>query len=253
MDFNGFGGTNLDIHNCFCTGDVPLTSVTNFYDCAIYNLTDESGQSFYDCLIYSYIHAPNISFPSFYNCTFSEAAVNCDSFTMIGCTGTLYIANMTGIDNLIQGTALVITFDADSTGSVTVQGNGIDLTNNGTCVITDLTDGNRSADFNVTLSTTAETNLFNIGVIGGAAVFDLDNLIMNITVDTADTVTINLYEDVGGVITLVKTNGITNTGLYSMLDLFVLTRLAGDNIIVTATSLLGTVSTVVGTYVYRSC
>jgi hypothetical protein len=254
LDFNSFGGQNLAVHNCLVQSEVDATGTVNFYNCSIENLKDDMGQNFYDCDVYSYTHSPYVQFPVFMNCTFYEAGVNCDFFDILNAHGSINVFNMTGGVSFISGSALSVLFTASCTGSVTIQGSGIDVNNhNSPVVITDLTDGNQLQYFNVTLNTTDKTNLFNLGNIGGvgAPVYDIDNLVVSVTLAEGDSITFNLYEDIDDDSILAKSNIISTAGVYTMFDLFGLTGVAGDSLALTATSVTGTTSTVAGTIVFR--
>ena len=120
--------------------------------------------------------------------------------------------------------------------------------------MTDLTGGNQKKYFDATLTTIDEHNFFSVGSIGGtgAPIYDIDSMLVNVTVASEDTITIRLYEDINGASVLIKTNPITESGVYSLTDLFSSPSLASDYIAITATSTLGTSSEIAGTIVFRS-
>ena len=253
INFNGWGGDAVSVHGCDVEGAIDNTGIVDFYDCYI-SVTDEVGEFYTDCII-GQIDCTGGDL-DMYNCTFDD---DCDIQTTGSAVnihngnGTVIISGI-ATPSYIDGNALAVTFVNGCTGFVTVQGSGIDIDNQSVIDVTDLTGGNQKKYFDATLTTIDEHNFFSVGSIGGtgAPIYDIDSMLVNVTVASEDTITIRLYEDINGASVLIKTNPITESGVYSLTDLFSSPSLASDYIAITATSTLGTSSEIAGTIVFRS-
>ena len=252
IDFNGWGGNSVSVHGCSVTGDIDDTGTVDFYDCYI-SVTDDVGQFYTDCII-GQIDCTGTGNLDMYNCTFDDAEVESSGqgINIRNGSGMITVSGI-AVPSYIQGSGLSIILDDTCTGFITIQGNGIDIDNQGLIDVTDLTGGNQKKNFDTTLNSNDETNLFSLGGTGGtgAPIFDLDSMLINLTLAAGDSVTFNLYEDINGSSVLTKSSTIDTTGVYSLPSLFSFPSLASDYITITTTSTLGTTSEVAGTIVFR--
>ena len=253
INFNGFGGNSVSVHGCSVTGTIDDTGSVNFYDCYI-SVTDDIGQFYTDCII-GQIDCTGTGNLDMYSCTFDDANVESSGkgINIRNGSGIITVSGI-AVPSYIQGSGLSIILANTCTGFITIQGSGIDIDNQGLIDVTDLTGGNQIKNFDATLNTTDEHNFFSVGGIGGtgAPIFDIDSMLVNVTVASEDTITLNLYEDINGSSVLAKSNPITESGVYSLSTLFSLPALSSEYIAITATSTLGTTSEIAGTIVFRS-
>ena len=214
IDFNGWGGNSVSVHGCSVTGDIDDTGTVDFYDCYI-SVTDNVGQFYTDCII-GQIDCTGTGNLDMYNCTFDDADVESSGqgINIRNGSGMITVSGI-AVPSYIQGSGLSIILDDTCTGFITIQGSGIDIDNQGLIDVTDLTGGNQKKNFDTTLNTTDETQLFQSWWYWRYGCADLSTLIACLSISRSlqsDSVTFNLYEDINGASVLVKSSAI-NTNL----------------------------------------
>jgi hypothetical protein len=199
---------------------------------------------------------------NFINCGLTRAltTMNC---TGIGDSG---IVNLYGkpltISNL-AGAGIVLDVSGDFTltiaasctaGTINVYGNVRVVNNSGGTTVNDYTDKPKAeVAVNTTATNGAETNIFNLATAGFH--YTVEKLRLKCADPGANTVTVRLYELINGASVEVDSFAITtvNFGTYfSLMDMFGVDHLVGDNLKVTVRASAGGPYAVTGSYVYRS-
>lgn len=253
-----------------------MTNCSVFFNCGTITGAFTACRDFYSC---DRINGNKTSCSGFYSCgqiagTMTECTDIFDCGAVWGdfdCTalvfnpemqfnhGGIFITNLTDARTLtIAGDSLIVAIDPSCTaGTVKVYGS---------CKITGkeaaIAAGVTVEDYTNRPNDEVPVNIMAV-TAPGATVFDLSTADTHYTVDKlrlkaddpgADTIEIELWELVNGVLTLVRSFTI-NTGNYtwyfSLVDMFSLDHLAGDNLKVVARTSANTYA-VTGSYCYRS-
>ena len=219
-----------------------------------------------NCLIQGQVFL-NIGFLE--NCVFTDEynyspqlSVQGGNFVVINCrigggrgndNGQLIIGdNVNGILDLYGGQ---IVFLATCTGTVTVSGTCdiLDQSAGGVTIIDRRNRPRAEVAVNITAILAAETNVFNLAV--ATIHYNVDTLILKSADPGANNVTVRLYQLVNGASTLIKTFTITTVNFatyFTLMDMFGVPHLAGDNIRITVQATAGGPYVVVGSYCFRS-
>jgi hypothetical protein len=187
--------------------------------------------------------------------------------TTIDCTGLasggilrvhgypLFITNLTGAFTFeMSGESAVDIAVSNTAGIINVYGNVKLINNTGGTVVNDYTNKPKAeVAINTTATNGAETALFDLSTAGFH--YTVERLRLKCADPGVNTVTVRLYELINGASTEVDSFAITTVNFatyFSLMDMFGVDHLVGDNLKVTVRASAGGPYAVTGSYVYRS-
>jgi len=246
------GTTMTRCHDITHIGTSTFTTLTNCYDISDICLFNVSGRLEFDdtvtgifCGLYSY---NNLIFD--FNSDMSGMSVKID----VQCPRVYLYGTGALTHALLYGTSAVYADVSCTTGWIEIYGDQQFVDGFGGAVVSYHNTRNRpEVAVNTTATNGAETNIFNLATAGFH--YMVEKLRLKCADPGANTVTVRLYELINAVSTEVDQFLIdaTNFALYhSLMDMFGVDHLSGDNLKVTVRASAGGPYTVTGSYVYRS-
>lgn len=178
-------------------------------------------------------------------------------FDLMNVFGYVTIKNYTLVpgNGLVFGNGLVLTIDPTCTaGVIQVYGDVKIINNSGGTVVNDFTNKPKAeVAVNINAINASETNFLNLATAGFH--YTIDKIRLKCADPGENTVTVRLYELVNGVSTLVDSFDIATANFatyHSVMDMFGVNSLAGDNLKITVQASAEGPYAVTGSYAYRS-
>jgi len=266
---NGKDITNCVFSGLRVSGIAAGADYATFIDCYIQNNAQIYGE-FYGCVFAANMIA--LGDDNFYNCTFGEQAYaygttlnqNGKNNLIFNCNGRLILANLDYGVTYIYGESLNCTIDnTNDNGEIYIWG-GVKITNQETgagLLFSDFTDKPKpEVAVNITATNAGETNFLNLATAGFH--YTIDDLVLKCADPGANTVYVKVYRLVNGVLTAINVSAASPNGFeittsnytynFTLMDLYGITHLAGDNLKITVRASAGGPYTVTGSYAYRS-
>ncbi len=283
FDLNSQDVDDSLIEKCIVTGTQGGTGFLTLQDCLIYQITNFQGIANL-CNIYDSMSLLNAGFADLSKCNsvHSDLTITVNAPTRASfkeCSGNCTFTGQTGGVLYVRGYKGTLVIDAMTLGTCSIYANGADITINNTCNggtiniygnarVTDnsaagctVNDYTISTELDTVFREQADTAVNITAIAGGETdVFDLNAaatryIVRNLRLKCADpganTVTVRLRELVNDVSTIVSSFDITTANFgtyYTLMDMFGIPHLAGDDLQVTVQASGGGPYVVVGQY-----
>jgi hypothetical protein len=254
LAINAKDAVSCDFHFLSITGIIGAASSAEFYNCQI-NVSDLPGCYYEDCSVITNAPSGALALPVFKNCVFNGTIDSAPGVTIYNGCGVILLTNNAAV-SIIIGNGMDLTIDAScAVSSITVYG-GVKITNNGTSTLNDYTNKPKAeVSVNTTAVLASETDIINLATSGFH--YTVDKLrLKSDDPGGGNSVLVRLYELVNAVSTEVDNFTIDSanyTSFFSLMDMFGLQYLAGDNLRVSVEQLVaGGPTAITGSYTYRS-
>jgi hypothetical protein len=274
FDFNSFDSFNSVFRNLTLKGDMVDTDYITASNCTVVTLNLGNG-TFNNCEIVSIgLYGFILNHCTFDENDFAVNTIDCSNMNPSGAGelhidgGTVRISGLITANSIINifctGGAMVHIKASCTDGYITVHGD-CTILNEGTSKLRDFTNNpKKETAVNITAINASETSVFDLApvtdIISAVNIYrnfryTVDKLRLKCADPGVNTVTVRLYELINSVLTQVDSFDITTANYatyFSMMDMFGVNHLSGDNLKITVQTSAGGPYVVTGSYVYRS-